>query len=253
MLNRLYLGWRVFATGLSFAVFGFGGLAISLLFYPVIVLISRNKDIKSLRVQGLIHYMFRFYIGLLAVLHLVRVTAEGADRLRACQGKIIIANHPSLLDVVVLMALLPRVQCVVKGALWDNRYIGGVMRSADYISNDSTPDELLAKCRASLDTGRNIILFPEGTRTEPGQPVRFKRGAANIALATQADIQFVTLRVSPVTLTKGVPWYKVARSRVEIHVTAGEHLDIEPFLVQEPRSLSARNLTRQLESYYVRS
>ena len=253
MLNTLYLGWRIFATGLSFAVFGLGGLVISLLFYPVIVLTSRSDESRSLRVQGLIHYMFRFYIGLLAVLYLVKVTAEGEERLRACRGKIIIANHPSLLDVVVLMALLPRVQCVVKSALWNNRFLGGVMRSADYIRNDSDPDELLAKCRESLDLGRNIILFPEGTRTEPGKPVRFKRGAANIAMATEADIQFVTLSVSPVTLTKGVPWYKVARSRVEIHVDVGGHLDIAPFLMHEPRSISARNLTRQLETYYVRS
>ncbi len=251
MFKKLYLGWRVMATGLSFLLFGMGGLAITLVFYPVIILLTRKGEIRRQRVQLLIHYLFRIYLSILAILHLVKVTTVGAERLRACQGKVIVINHPSLLDVVVLMAIMPKVQCIVKSALWNSRFLGGVMRSADYIRNDSDPDELLVKCCECLDAGNNIILFPEGTRTEPGQPVKFKRGAANIALAAKADIQIVKIDISPVTLTKGVPWYKVAKTRVQIHVTVGNLLDIEPYLLHEMRSLSARNLTRQLESHYV--
>lgn len=252
MFSKLYYAWRILATVVSMVLFGLGGLCVTIFIFPAIALLTRDPDEKHRRTQHIIHGLFRLYIKILEALFLIKVSTKDKHKLNSCEGCMIIANHPSLLDVVVLMSLMPRAQCLVKSALWDNRFLGGVVRSAGYIRNDVSSEQLLEECSRQLKAGENIILFPEGTRTQPGTAIKFKRGAANIALASGADIQLVFITVTPSTLTRNQPWYHVAKSRVKIDVETGERLDISPYLLQDTRSISARNLTRRLEQPYVR-
>ncbi|WP_039017691.1 lysophospholipid acyltransferase family protein [Halocynthiibacter namhaensis] len=252
MFNKLYYAWRVVATTVSMVLFGVGGLCVTAFAFPAIALATRDRDERHRRAQHLIHGLFRVYILMLEALFLIKVSTKDKHKLNSCKGCLIIANHPSLLDVVVLMSLMPRAQCLVKSALWDNRFLGGAVRSAGYIRNDVSSEQLFEECSRQLKAGENIILFPEGTRTQPGTAIKFKRGAANIALASGADIQLVFITVTPSTLTKGQPWYHVARSRVKIDVESGERLDISTYLLHDTRSISARNLTRRLEQPYVK-
>ena len=92
-----------------------------------------------------------------------------------------LANHPSLIDVVVLISIIPNADCVVKAHLFKNPFLRGVVKNTGYISN-ADPEGLLVDCKKSLAAGNNLIIFPEGTRTKVGQAVKFQRGAANIAL-----------------------------------------------------------------------
>ncbi len=251
MLHRIYYLWRVFATGLAFLIFGLGGLTLTFIAFPILVLITRDIEVRQFRVQGLVYYLFKFFIGFLTFLRLIKVTVIGHERLLSCRGNLIIANHPSLLDVVVLMSLMPKLQCIVKSALWNNRFIGGVVHAANYIRNDGEPEEIINQCTQILQAGQNVMLFPEGTRTEPGSDVKFKRGAANIALGAGANIQLVKISLTPTTLTKGTPWYRVAPTCVKIIITVGDCLDISQYLLQETRSIAARELTRELEKYFI--
>lgn len=251
MLLRLYYYWRVFATGMAFVIFGLGSVFLTFIVFPIAVFNVSNMQTRQFRAQALIHYLFRFYIWLLVFLHLIEVSVSGRSRLLACQGKLVVSNHPSLLDVVLIMSLMPKAQCIVKSELWNNRFVGGVVRAANYIRNDGEPEKIMDHCLQVLKTEQNIVLFPEGTRTEPDRHVKFKRGAANIALAAGADIQLVKIDLTPTTLTKGVPWYHVAKTCVKISVSVGGCLDISPYLLQETRSIAVRQLTRELEQYYI--
>lgn len=99
---------------------------------------------------------------------------QGAERLGR-PGQMIIANHPSLIDVVFLIGLVRRANCVVKKSLWENPFTRGPLRSTEYISNDGSMDMLDAAANA-LQSGQTLIIFPEGTRTQPGQAPAFHRG-----------------------------------------------------------------------------
>jgi 1-acyl-sn-glycerol-3-phosphate acyltransferase len=165
-------------------------------------------------------------------------------------GRLIIANHPTLLDVVLLMALMPRAQCIVKHELWSSRYLGGVVRLAGYIPNNLAPESLLEACRTAINNGDNLIVFPEGTRTQPGKLPRFQRGFANIALLTAAKIQLITITCKPLTLTKGEPWWRIPERRPHFRILVGEELDTHDLLQRQERSLAARALVRYIETYY---
>jgi 1-acyl-sn-glycerol-3-phosphate acyltransferase len=152
---------------------------------------------------------------------------------------------------VFLMALTPRVRCIVKHELWGNRYLKGVVRAAGYIRNDLDPAATIAACRAALDQGNNLLIFPEGTRSRPGEPLRFRRGVANIAMLTGAPIQLVVISCNPLTLTKGEPWYRVPSRRPRFEVEVAFPVDIRRFTAYPYRGRGARRLMEELHQFYA--
>lgn len=251
MFERLNYIWRLTGTGLAFLCFGAGGLFMTIFVFPVISVATKEKADRVRRVRRTINYAFRAFVYLLRVGGVIDSRFHGVDRLDGCRGALIVANHPSLLDTVFLMSRMPDVQCIVKNELWDNRFLGGVMRAADYIRNDGNPETMLEQCRRSLAAGQNILVFPEGTRSVPGQDVKFQRGFANIATYFEAPIQLVTIKCEPSTLAKGNPWYDIPPRQARFDITFDEQLDMTAYLSDEPRSIKVRKLTRQLEKYYV--
>ncbi len=249
-MRRLENLWRAFGTGAGFVAFGLGGLAMAILLFQPIIWLSRDKLACQRRIQFLIHWSFRLFLGALRVLGIIELRVSGAGCIADATGRMIVANHPSLLDVVILMSLLPRVQCVVKHQIWANPFLRPVVVGAGYIRNDLDPEALVRRCAEALRNGDNLIIFPEGTRSVPGRAMEIKRGFANIAVAAGADLQLVTITCEPLFLPKGHPWYKVPERRPIYRVTVGEHLDISPFLGYPFRSQSVRRLTSFVRQYY---
>ncbi len=86
-----------------------------------------------------------------------------------------VANHPSLIDYVMLASVMPETDCMVKSALLKNPFVSGVIRAADYLINDQA-DALLPASRQRLQQGDTILIFPEGTRTVPGKKCSYSGG-----------------------------------------------------------------------------
>ncbi|HEX9448136.1 MAG TPA: lysophospholipid acyltransferase family protein [Dongiaceae bacterium] len=242
--------WRLTATGFAFALIFGGGSVAALTILPFVVGWKLTGSASHRNAQYAIHVFFRFYVNLLQWLGLIRLQVEGLEVLLRSRGQLIVANHPTLLDVVLLMALLPRAQCIVKHELWHNRYLGGIVRLAGYIPNNLDAPALLTACKTAIESGDNIIVFPEGTRTQPGKFPKFQRGFANIALLTAANIQLITITCAPLTLTKGEPWWRIPSHRPHFRVVVGDNLNAQDLLRRQERPLAARALVRQLETYY---
>jgi 1-acyl-sn-glycerol-3-phosphate acyltransferase len=240
--------WRVLATGFAFACFFLGGAALAGVVFPILAIRNEGREDRT---QWLIRHVFRVYLAMLRGLGLIRLQVVDGERLAASHGNIIIANHPTLLDVVFLMALTPRVCCIVKHELWENRYLKGVVRAAGYIRNDLAPDATIAACREALDRGNNLIVFPEGTRSRLGEPLRFHRGVANIAMLTGAPVQLVVITCNPLTLTKGEPWYRVPSRRPRFRLEIANPMDIQRFMAYPHRGLGARRLMQELHEFYT--
>jgi 1-acyl-sn-glycerol-3-phosphate acyltransferase len=249
MFDLVQRAWRVLATGFAFACFFLGGAALAGVVFPILAIRSAGREDRT---QRLIRRVFRLYLIMLRGLGLIRLTVIDGERLAGSQGKIIIANHPTLLDVVFLMALTPRVCCIVKHELWENRYLKGVVRAAGYIRNDLAPDATIAACREALDRGNNLIVFPEGTRSRLGEKLHFRRGVANIAMLTCAPIQLVVITCKPLTLTKGEPWYRVPPRRPRFRLEIDHPMDIQRFMAYPHRGLGARRLMQELDEFYTR-
>lgn len=206
--------WRLIATGFCFFVFGLGGLLVPLFAGPVLLLVYPQVSVRKQKARKMVHHLFKSFVFLLQATGVSRFYIEDEEQLESLKGHIIMANHPSLIDVVVLISIIPNADCVVKANLFNNPFMKGILNSTGYISNDST-DGLIEDCNGSLANGNNLIIFPEGTRTTPGETMKFQRGAANIALRCQAPVTTVLIKVTPTTLTKSEKWYQIPEKRFE--------------------------------------
>ncbi|MDR0736439.1 MAG: 1-acyl-sn-glycerol-3-phosphate acyltransferase [Zoogloeaceae bacterium] len=204
---------RVVATAFCFAVFGLGGLLILCFVFPALRLFYADAQASRQRARHVVHKTFQWFVRLMTGCGVISYEVRQAERL-ARHGLLIVANHPSLIDVVLLIALTERPNCVVKASLRDNVFTRGPVRSAGFVANTDGP-QLVADCVASVRSGDNLIIFPEGTRSleHNGAPNPLKRGAANIALRGGLPLTPVVITVSEPMLGKGQGWYDAPRKR----------------------------------------
>ncbi|MEO7013379.1 MAG: 1-acyl-sn-glycerol-3-phosphate acyltransferase, partial [Dokdonella sp.] len=132
MLDRFNYLWRIIATGLSFLGFGIGGVIQWLLVFPCLNLFVRDSDRRSRLARAVIHRSFAAHIELMRMLGVLTYDIRGAERLQR-HGLLILANHPTLIDVVFLISLIPDANCVVKSRLASNPFTRGPVQATGYI------------------------------------------------------------------------------------------------------------------------
>jgi 1-acyl-sn-glycerol-3-phosphate acyltransferase len=246
-LERLY---RQIGNGFSFVAFGLGGLLMSLTFFPALNLVCRNDERRARIAQAAVRQSWRLFIWMVTTLRFIDVEVEGAEILKKESGTLIIANHPSLFDIVLIISLMERTQCVVKKGVWNNPFMRGVVKATNYIPNLDDPEDVLRKCVAVLKSGNNLVIFPEGTRTVAGKPVHLERGFANIAIRAGAPIRIVTVCCNPPMLRKGEKWYKSPPRRPCFSVRVGERIETARVYHSDVPSRSARDLTAKVTRYF---
>lgn len=241
--------WRVVATGFCFAVFGFGGLVGA--FLAPFVLILPNWSSRQRMIRNSIHYWFRFYVELMKYVGVMNLEVSGKEKLSR-NGLFILANHPSLIDVVILISLTKNCDCIVKDALWRNPFTWAPIYLAGFIKNVDGP-ELLSAALTSMERGGNLIVFPEGTRTKPGLPMKFMRGASNIIVRGGVSFTPVIISCSEPTLTKGNPWWNVPSGKPTFKFDVLDDFSCYAPIwgIDDNNIIKSRKLTVFLESFFT--
>jgi len=241
--------WRFVATVASFAVFGVGAVLVSTLFFGALVLIMPRGAARQRLARDGVRMVFRVFLRFMVLLRVLRldIDREGLARLGAEGGSVIVANHPTLLDVMVLLAHVEQAGCVVKHSLWRNPFLSPAIRAANYIPNRDS-EQLLRDCDVALKRGESLIVFPEATRSVPGEPLRLQRGAATIALNSDAVLRVVHFKCEPVMLAKGHPWYRTPKRRPCLAARVGASVRARQFQGGGvSRNVAARRLTEALQ------
>jgi 1-acyl-sn-glycerol-3-phosphate acyltransferase len=243
--------WHFVASAAGFALFGLGGIVLPLFAFPVLRMLPGSREQRELRCQRAVHWCFRIYLVILEALGVVRIQVVGAEALRQ-PGQLVVANHPTLLDAVFLISLMPQADCVAKQATWSNPFMRGVVTSTGYLSND-LGGELVDACAERLASGRSLLLFPEGTRSPKGGLGPFQRGAVHVALRSEKPLRTVLLTCSPPALTRGRKWYQMPTRRLAITVDARGSLDPADLLeAGMSRGMAARRVSAALRDFYAK-
>jgi len=244
MRERQAFIWRFFVTGACFALFGLGGLLLGLLVFPAMLMLPGGPERRRARIRSMVQRSFRLFVAVMSGSGGLRYEFRGAERLGR-PGQLIIANHPTLIDVVFIVAFTPAPACVVKSALFGNPFTRHVVRAAGYIKNEPT-DEMLGKAVEALQSGDTVVMFPEGTRSRPGQALTFHRGAASVAVQAAAVLTPVYIDVDQPFLHKSLPWYRVPRQAPRFSIRVGDDIDLAPFRSAQPPKAS-----RELNAWLV--
>ncbi|MEX2497162.1 MAG: lysophospholipid acyltransferase family protein [Woeseia sp.] len=203
---------RLFATALSFAVFGVAGLVMGLVLFPFLFVFIHDDVARQVVARRLIGRAFGAFVWMMKCLGVLTYEISGQENIEEGRNHLIVANHPTLIDVVFLVSLFPHADCVIKEAVIRNPFMRGTVRAANYIANDAFED-LLKCCVERVKKGSSLLLFPEGTRSVPGRPIEFKPGAAAVAVRADACVLPIAIECTPPFLMKEKPWYYVPPTR----------------------------------------
>jgi len=252
MPARISTGWRALRTGAAFAALGLISVWLGAVWLPFRGVWDRSTPEPWRRAQRAIHRAYRVHAGLMQALRLIEVRYIGFERLEAPGGKLIVANHPSLIDTLLIVSRLPQADCVVGREYAENRWLRGSVRAADYISNDVGAAEIVRLAVQYLSEDRALLIFPEGTRSPESGLGPFQRGAAHIALETGLDMLPIHITVEPPSLMKGQKWYHVPPRRPLWTFRVGEPLVAKEYLDgTESTVMAARKLTTALRARFA--
>ncbi|MBT7409496.1 MAG: 1-acyl-sn-glycerol-3-phosphate acyltransferase [Methylococcales bacterium] len=207
---------------------------------------------KEKRVQYAIHKAFQLFFYCVQFLGLMKKEVYNQQPPPLNEAMVIVANHPTLIDVVMLLSIIPHATCVVKHQLKKNFFLRGVVTSAGYITN-TDGSTFLENCVEKLQQGHSLIIFPEGTRSPENTLGKFKRGAARIAISSQTRILPCLIQCSPPTLMKHQKWYCIPQKPFTLSIEFLEPISTEQYYsdTEEKMPIYARNLTEILREFFL--
>jgi 1-acyl-sn-glycerol-3-phosphate acyltransferase len=158
------------------------------------------------------------------------VHIEGRERIRRGEAYVMVANHLSLLDILVLFRLFTHFKWVSKTENFRVPFIGWNMRLNRYIElrrgDRASVMQMMEACRAALSEGSSIMMFPEGTRSHTGRLRSFKSGAFDIAKQARRPILPIAIQGTHAALPKRG---YVLRGRHPIRLTVLEEIPYASF------------------------
>jgi 1-acyl-sn-glycerol-3-phosphate acyltransferase len=208
----------------------------AMLLYPLLSRATGRRLGRAMIASG-----YGLFWRIAAACGMLRLEAGVLDALREERGLVVVANHPSMLDAMILVAHLPRSACIMKASLMRNPLLGPGARLARYIRNDSTFG--MVKCAVrDLAAGGQLVLFPEGTRTTRSPLNPFQGTFTLIARRAQAPIQTVFIDTDSPYLGKGWPLWRLPPKPIHFAVRLGRRF--------QPRA-DMDALRSEIEAYFA--
>jgi 1-acyl-sn-glycerol-3-phosphate acyltransferase len=163
---------------------------------------------------------------------------QDLEKLRGEKGLVLAANHPCLFDAMVILSALPRTACVMRASLMRNPALRGGAGNGGFIPNDRGAD-FIRLAVEKLHQGENLLIFPEGTRTDSGKILNeFKGGTALVSIKSGVPVQMLLVEYTGTQLRKGIPIWQRGKYPVLLRIRLGPRL--EPMAGERPHAFTER-------------
>lgn len=177
------------------------------------VLPTRNPERRAQRLLAFYHRSFR---GLHRVTRLIRIQSYvPTPPPKLPSPCVLVANHPTLMDVTAILATVSNTVTVVKPSVYRRILLGTSLRHAGFLEGPERSAHQLSRmmgdAEARLAAGYNVLIFPEGTRSPPGEVLPFSRAAFEIACRAKVPVVPIAIRCDPPWLSKELPIYTIPR------------------------------------------
>jgi 1-acyl-sn-glycerol-3-phosphate acyltransferase len=191
-MRILQNAFDLFITLLLWAYFLFGSVVFFFLFYIPAYLFSSNRVAAF---QNLNHIHMKNFFALTRLL--TRTKFDVQKEIRQIHSSVVVCNHLSYLDPILLISLLPRQCTIVKSTFFKVPFFGWLLKTSGYVP--SMPSEMLGpamiknleEIKKHLAAGGNLFVFPEGTRSKDGKLAPFNKGVFGIARYCNAPLKMV--------------------------------------------------------------
>jgi len=215
LLRRLFLFARVVLAGSAFLGAWIGAGILAMVLFPVSRLRHRRQPAieRAAACQRWMQRAFVLLFDYIRLCGLLHFNPRGLDTSTPARGFVIVANHPTLIDIAAVSAVFGRLVCVAKPLLFRAPIIGQILRSCVYLEGGEMEGlaggVVVNQALDRIGQGMPMLVFPEGTRSPAGGMRRFRRGPFEIACRANVPVLPILIRCEPATLGKGTPWYDI--------------------------------------------
>lgn len=182
--NYPYTLFYLVCTTLIYVSFILGSLLLfiaRLLLALVPISIRKKKALFS----RMIMYSTRLFLFFIFYTRKRIINDNGEDLKKQA---VIVANHQSMIDILIMLSLSPKIVMVTNQWVWNSPVFGHVIRYAGFISTQKGFENMGETLREKVADGYSVVVFPEGTRSVDGQIKRFHKGAFMLAESLQLDV-----------------------------------------------------------------
>ena len=237
---------RGYLVVVSFIIFGFATLIMGYVCFPLIKLFNRDKK-KRLFMYGLfVRTAWYIFVGFLKLIRIIAVKSNDIEKLKNIKNSVIVTTHPSFIDGLVLLSIIPDATCLVAGRLAENWLTQNIVKSMFIISGVPVED-IIAQTDKMLDNDLSVMVFPSGKRHLQNEYPKIRKGAALIAMNADKDIIPIKLTTNIPFLQIGEPVSKPLEKTVEYTIEVKETIKIEEFTKKyEDEFIRKRELTKAI-------
>jgi 1-acyl-sn-glycerol-3-phosphate acyltransferase len=238
----------VLFTGSAFILFFAAGTVLAYVVLPLARLCRRDRAERSRlcrRIVGRSWLYFHDYMRLLGLLQYDPRTIA----LHLPDGPfVMVANHPTLVDVTALVSVRPDMAIVAKRSVFRSPLVGLLLHNCGHIDAGDggvfSGVAVIEQAVAHLGEGTPVLIFPEGTRSPPLRVGEMHAGAFQIAARAGVPVVPVFIACDPPTLMRGQPWYDVPERTAE--------MTVKQLPVIDPPHAGVGALARELRDEYRR-
>lgn len=218
----------------------------NLLCLPLVVV---PRSLREPRVQAGISRLFQLFLSGAARCGLMRLDLDALDALNGKRRIVLVANHPSMIDVFLVISRVRHAICLMKSSLRSNAFLAVGAYMAGYVSNRHT-DLMLRDGAQAVERGALLLAFPEGTRTTR-QPINaLKPGVGLIAKRAGAPLQTLLIESNSAYLAKGWNIFRPPAFPLMYRVTVGQQIDANGTVTETMSTLQSyfeRELTSSID------
>ncbi len=211
---------RVVLAALAYLGFGIGAPFVGLAL-PFLGLLGGSKLERRKRCQRFVGGGFRFFHAYMRLVGLIHYNPKVL--LPRSEGpRVVVANHPTLVDVTAVLSAEPEMCCLVKSTIYDSPLFFLIMKFCGHVrvnrSDAADGAQVIELASQRIEEGSSVLLFPEGTRSPVGEVGTFFAGAFAVAVHCEVNIAKLRIICDPPVLKRGSPWYLIPPQPVTLQV-----------------------------------
>lgn len=238
---------RSFLLLFSFLIFGTGAFFINFTIVPFAKFFVKTENLSDFY-SFLINKVWKIFVQWLCFTKLIKLEIKNPTELIGIKNKIIVSTHPSFIDVVILVGLIPKTTCVAKNKLSKNLLMSNIVNTI-FITNETNLDEFKAQTKRMLDNGFNVIIFPTGIRHRKNEFPKIKKGAATIAINAEKNIVPIKFYSDFDFLFIHQPVWEAGDKTVTFSVEKLDEINVISELKKnETEIIQKKNITKMIEN-----
>ena len=195
-------------SGILLMLLTFSAFITGCLLAAVYISITLLLPIKGKTKREIFHWIIKKLVFLPVRLSpTVKIFRENPYSENFCKPAVIIANHQSFIDILMLLSLSPKIIMMTNQWVWNSPFFGHIVRYAGFLHYKDGIEHHLDELRKSVANGYSVLIFPEGTRSADLSIHRFHKGAFLLAQELSLDILPILIYGNGNLVSKQQPFY----------------------------------------------